>query len=120
MPAETKTKKAGAKGQETSCLFSPAYAATDPPDIAVGLPLVSSSVVFVCGLCRVSGLNGASLPKAALMNRKQSLTNRWKYIAQPGVRKEDELHGLSLRLRRRVLLKAARSETVGYNQLFQD
>lgn len=72
MPAETKTKKAGAKGQGTSCLLTPAYAATDPPDAFAGLPLVSSSVVFSCGVRCGSNSYNASPPDLAVMSRNRS------------------------------------------------
>ena len=113
VPAETKTKKAGAKGQGTSCLLTPAYAATDPPDAVAGLPLVSSSVVFVRGVCCGSRPRNTIPPNWVAVHRGRSLTQRWKYIAKSGARKKTAWTALSLRPRSGVVLDDLRSETVG-------
>ncbi len=116
-PAETKTKKAGAKGQGTSCLLTPAYAATDPP---AAVPDCPSSRLPSCSFvaCTASATAATPPPPSwAVVNRKRSLTQRGKYIAQSGSRKKTAGSALYLRAAPAGAVACCRFQTVGGSRL---
>lgn len=117
---ETKTKKAGAKGQGTSCLLTPAYAATDPP---AAVPDCPSSRLPSCSFvaCTASATAATPPPPSwAEVNREPSLTQREKYIAQSGARKKTVRTASYLRAAIATAVASCCFQTVGGDRLPSD
>jgi hypothetical protein len=108
-----KNKKADVKGQGTSCLLTPAYAATDRPAAMPDCPSTRLPSCFVVACAASATAATPPPPIQAVGNRKRSLTQRWKYIAQSGSRKKTARSASCLRAPPPVAVACYRFQTVG-------